>query len=148
MDKTTLYNACLQKLQEQIDELQAAIDKVQESVEGEQNSTVGNKFETARAMGQEELDRLNRQMSNAQNQRKILSLIVPNKACDTAQLGAVIQTNKKKLYFSIGLGKLEANGDTYFAISAASPIGKTLMGKTAGDTVEFASTKEKIEAIY
>lgn len=148
MDKSTIYNACLQKLQEQIDELQEAIDKVQESVEGEENSTAGNKFETARAMGQEELDRLNRQMSNSHNQKKILSLIAPNKPCDSAQLGAVIKTNKKMLYFSIGLGKLEVENDIYFAISAVSPIGKTLMGKTVGDSVEFAGKKETIEAIY
>ena len=148
MDKTTIYNACLQKLQEQIDELQEAIDKVQESVEGEENSTAGNKFETARAMGQEELDRLNRQMSNAQNQMKVLNLIEPNKPCDSAQLGAVIKTNKKMLYFSIGLGRIEVDKVNYFAISAISPIGKTLMGKTVGETVEFAGNKEKIEAIY
>ena len=44
IDKTILYNRCIEKLQLQVDDLQAAIDKVQESIEGEQSSTAGNKL--------------------------------------------------------------------------------------------------------
>lgn len=147
MKKSKLHTMCVEILQSQINELQSAIDKVQESVVNEQNSTAGNKFETARAMGQEELDRLNRQMSNAQKQMVILSQINPDLACETAQLGAIIKTTKKQMYLSIGLGRVEVDGETYFSISAISPIGINLMGKKEGEMVEFAGKRESIKEI-
>jgi transcription elongation GreA/GreB family factor len=148
LNKADIYEACVNKLQHQIEELQSAIDKVQESIENEENSTAGNKFETARAMGQEEMDRLNRQMNLAQKQMGVLHQINPSLKCETAQIGALVKTNKKLLYPCIGIGKLEIDQDIVFAISANSPIGQMLMGKTKGDKVVFAGKTEIIEAIY
>ncbi len=148
LNKADIHQACVEKLKHQIEELQSAMDKVQESIENEENSTAGNKFETARAMGQEEMDRLNRQMNNAQKQMAILNQINPSLACDSAQIGALIQTNKKLLYPCIGIGKIEIGKDVIFAISSNSPIAQMLMGKQAGESVVFAGKKEKIEAIY
>jgi len=78
-----------------MDELKSAITKVQESIVNEENSTAGNKFETARAMGQEELDRINRQMSVLVKEYNILSQINLDRPCDSVQLGAVVKTDKK-----------------------------------------------------
>ena len=128
MKKSELHAACMAKLQTQLDELQSAIDKVQESIVGEDNSTAGNKFETARAMGQEELDRLNQTMNHAIKEMTLLSHISPDKPCDSVQLGAIVTTDKKIMYMSVGLGKIEMGKDTVFAISRSSPIGLQLMG--------------------
>lgn len=135
------------KLQGQLEELQSAIDKVQESIIGEENSTAGNKFETARAMGQEELDRLNQTLNHSLREMNILSQISPDKPCDSAQLGALITTSKKSMYLSIGLGKIEIGKDTVFAISTSSPIGQQLMGKEKDGVVAFGGKKEKIVSV-
>ena len=147
MTKTKVYEACMAKVNTQLAELQAAIDKVQESIVGEENSTSGNKYETARAMGQEELDRLNQTMNNAIRERNILSQISPEKGCSSAQLGAVVTTDNKQMYISVGIGKLEVEGQIIFAVSAVSPIGQAIMGLLTGDDVLFAGKKEKIIAI-
>lgn len=147
MNKSKIHEACLAKLQTQLDELQAAIAKVQESIVGEQNSTAGNKFETARAMGQEELDRLNRQLNNSIREMTILSQINPTKKCSSAQLGALIKTNKKTLYLSVAIGKLEIDDEVVFAISTVSPIGQIIIGKEKGETVAFAGKKETIDTV-
>ena len=148
LNKSDVYQACLSKLEAQIEELQSAMTKVQESIENEENSTAGNKFETARAMGQEEMDRLNRQMKNAQDQLSILRQINVEAPCESAQVGAVVETTKKILYPSIAIGKLEVGNKVVFAISTVSPIGQSLMGKKAGDSLVFAGKSEKIKAIY
>ena len=145
--KKTIYEACMAKVNTQLAELQSAIDKVQESIVGEENSTSGNKFETARAMGQEELDRLNQTMNNAIRERNILGQISTEKNCNSAQLGAVITTDKKVMYISVGIGKIEVGEKTVYAISAISPIGQAIMGLVQGDHVLFAGKKEKIIAI-
>ncbi len=148
VDKIEIHNTCLERLQSQIDELKSAIDKVHESVINEQNSTAGNKFETARAMGQEELDRLNRQLNNANVQMNMLSQIDPTIKCTSAQMGAIIKTTRKTLYLSIGLGKILLDKKPVFAISSISPIGKNIMGKEVGDKATFAGKNETITEIY
>ena len=148
INKTELYNQCIEKLQTQIDDLQAAIDKVQESIEGEQSSTAGNKFETARAMGHEELDRLNRQFFNLNNEMNILNQINASKSCDSVQLGALVETDKKMLYLSVALGKIELNKQVVFAVSVKSPIGQAIIGKMTNDEIIISNNKEKIISIY
>lgn len=148
MNKSALHQACILKLEAQLEELKSAISKVQESVVGEENSTAGNKFETARAMGQEELDRLNRTLNNAIRELNILKQIDGEKACDFVQLGAVVKTTKKNMYMAVGLGKIELDGEIYFAISSSSPIGQQLMGMEEGGAVTFGGKKEQIIEIF
>lgn len=147
MDKSHIHAACIAKQQIKIYELQNAINKVQESIVGEENSTAGNKFETARAMGQEEMDRLNHTMTIAQRELTVLHHIHPKKTCDTAQLGAVVTTNQKNIYIAVGLGRLVIDDETYFAISSSSPIGKQLMGKGKNSSIAFAGKTEKIISV-
>ena len=148
ISKSDIHQACIDKLQGQIDELQSAIDKVHESVIGEENSTAGNKFETARAMGQEELERLNIQLAAHVRDMNTLIQISPTKACNSVQLGALIETTKKKLYMCTALGKIEIGKEIVFAISLGSPIGQSILGKEVGDSAVFAGKSEKIIAIH
>ena len=147
INKTELYNQCIEKLQTQIDDLQAAIDKVQESIEGEQSSTAGNKFETARAMGHEELDRLNRQFYNLNQEKNILNQINASIPCESVQLGALVITDKKMLYLSVALGKIELNNQVVFAVSVKSPIGQAIIGKMPHDKIPIGKNTEKIITI-
>jgi len=147
MKKSEIYTACVNKQKSKIEELQSAIDKVQESIVGEENSTAGNKFETARAMGQEELDRLNQTINHAVRDMNILNQIDAEKSCDSVQLGALITTDKKVMYLSIGIGKIELGKETVFAISGSSPIGRQIMGMKKGETIVFAGKKEKIVSV-
>ncbi|MDG1755844.1 MAG: hypothetical protein P8I43_00360 [Bacteroidia bacterium] len=147
INKTELYNQCIEKLQTQIDDLQAAIDKVQESIEGEQSSTAGNKFETARAMGHEELDRLNRQFYNLNQEMNILNQINASIPCESVQLGALVITDKKMLYLSVALGKIELNNQVVFTVSVKSPIGQAIIGKMPHDKIRIGKNTEKIITI-
>jgi len=147
MNKSEIHTACMVKQQTKFEELKNARDKVQESIVGEDNSTAGNKFETARAMGQEELDRLNQTMNIAIRELTLLSNISPDKPCDSVQLGALITTDKKMMYLCVGLGKIEMGKDTVFAISTSSPIGQQLMGAEKGTEVVFGGKKEKILSV-
>ncbi|MFT7230616.1 MAG: transcription elongation GreA/GreB family factor [Bacteroidia bacterium] len=147
MNKSEIHAACMVKQQTKLAELQNARNKVQESIVGEDNSTAGNKFETARAMGQEELDRLNQTMNIAIRELTLLSNISPDKPCDSVQLGALITTDKKMMYLCVGLGKIEIGKDIVFAISTSSPIGQQLMGAEKGTEVVFGGKKEKIISV-
>lgn len=147
MNKSEIYAACIAKQQTKIAELQNAIDKVQESIVGEDNSTAGNKFETARAMGQEEMDRLNQTMNVAVRDMNILNQIDAEKPCDSVQLGAYIVTDKKVMYMATGIGRLEVGSENIFVVSPSSPIGQQLMGLKKGGELSFGGKKEKVVSV-
>lgn len=62
--------------------------------------------------------------------------------------GALVITNKQKIFVSAGLGKVDLDGDIYYAISPQVPIFNALKGKRKGDEVVFNSTTFIVKEIY
>ena len=60
------------------------------------------------------------------------------------EYGALIRTNRQNLFLSAGLGKIELEGEDYFAISATVPIAIALSGKKKGDKVTFNNNSFEI----
>jgi hypothetical protein len=48
------------------------------------------------------------------------------------QAGSLVFTNKGNFFIAISAGKLAADTDTVFAISAVSPLGAKLLGQREG----------------
>ena len=64
---------------------------------------------------------------------------------DHIGFGSLVTTNEGVYYFSVSLGKVLLDGQLFFALSMASPIGKALAGRKAGDEVLFMGRKIRIE---
>jgi transcription elongation GreA/GreB family factor len=144
MKKTLIKEYCITKLQTQKQELQAAIEKVFDSIVEEDKSTAGNKYETARALGQEELDRLHRQVNSTEQQIALLSQLDANVNHSEIQTGALVKTTDKYIYFAIAIGRIQLDGNNIFVISVNSPMGQKAKGLKKGDFIELASGKEEI----
>lgn len=93
-------------------------------------------------------DMFAQQLAKANQQLDLLNQINPEKEYTMAEFGAVIVTNKQNLFISIGLGKVQVDDETYFAISPAVPIFKAMNGKKVGEGFVFNNISYKIEAIY
>ena len=69
--------------------------------------------------------------------------------------GAIVVTNRQRFFLSIGAGKFlvphrsaeSVPQETYFAISAQTPIYMALKGKKAGDSITFNGTTQTITEI-
>lgn len=88
------------------------------------------------------------QLDKAKMVLNTLQILPTNIKILCVEFGALVFTNKQKLFISAGLGKIELDGETYFAISPQVPIFKVLKGKTAGDKVEFNGTLLEILEVY
>ncbi|MFK5857481.1 MAG: hypothetical protein QM503_15230 [Bacteroidota bacterium] len=64
------------------------------------------------------------------------------------EFGSLVITNKQMLFVSAGLGKVELEGETYYAVSPHVPIFNALKGKKQGNEVVFNGTKLVILEIY
>ncbi|SHK60170.1 3-oxoacyl-ACP synthase [Hymenobacter psychrotolerans] len=147
MIKSNLHAACLAYVQERIDACQAAIQAAQESANSETKSSAGDKYETGRAMAQNERDRNAVQLQQARQLLGELQRINPELPCDAVRPGALVRTSMGVFYLGISAGKLTVEGQDYFAVSAAAPVAVALAGKRAGEEAVFNGRKIRVEAV-
>jgi type V secretory pathway adhesin AidA len=110
--KQELYNQCLNYAQKSMDAAQQAINEAQDT------------------------NRNLAQLNEANKLKIALTLVSTGSTSSTAETGSVVSTNNGNFYIAISAGVLTANGENYFAVSPASPIGMKLKARKTGD--EFA----------
>ena len=142
--KTQLHAACRAYLQQRIDAAQAAMRAAQESANSETKSSAGDKYETGRAMAQEERNRNAVQLREALNLQAELLRIDPAKPCDTVRPGALVTTSLGRFYLGISAGRLTVGGVDYFAVAPAAPVAAALSGKRVGEPATFNGKSMRI----
>jgi len=114
---------------------QLAIEEAQKASNDDTKSSAGDKYETGRAMMQQETDR-NLQQLNETNKLKVaLNLVNPDAISDKVETGSLVITDKGNFYIAISAGSLTVDNEAYFAVSPASPIGLMLKGKKIGQEI-------------
>lgn len=131
--KKELYNICVNYVKARIATAKQAIDDAQQAANEETKSSAGDKYETSREMIQQETDRNQMQLNEANKLLIALNQINPESNSTSMGLGSLAITNNGKFYLSISAGALTLDGESYFAVSPASPIGGKLLGKKIGD---------------
>jgi transcription elongation GreA/GreB family factor len=144
LTKHIVWKALYDQLTDKLNAMQASMDKVQESIEGEEKSSAGDKYETARAMSQNELSRLKKQQVTLKQSRAMLTRFKESKASNEVELGALVQTTSRWLYFIVAGSKMEVENETVFPLSLSSPIGQSMLGKKSGETVVIGNKEEQI----
>ena len=145
--KSELYKLCIAYVKQRIDTAKQAIDDAQQAAGEETKSSAGDKYETSREMIQQETDRNQAQLNEANKLLVALNQINPNAATETAGPGSLVITNNGRFYVAISAGALTLNGDTYFAVSPASPVGISLKGQKAGGQFSLNGKQYFIESI-
>lgn len=146
--KLQLYNQCLAYSGSRIETAQLAISAARESANEDTKSSAGDKYETGRAMMQQEIDRHTLQLMEARKLKLLLEQIKPEHQSDDVQAGSLVVTNQGIFYIAVSAGTLSFNGNNYYAISALSPIGARLLGQKEGLSFDFNDKKYLIENIY
>ena len=124
-----------------------AMQVAQESANSETKSSAGDKYETGRAMAQEERNRNAAQLHQAQQLQAELARIDPAAPCDTVRPGALAHTSLGWFYLSISAGRLDVAGAEVFAVSVAAPVALALRGKRAGDEATFNGKALRVLAV-
>ena len=135
--KKSLYELCEQYVNKKITQAQNGINDAQNSANNETKSSAGDKYETGRAMMHLEKEKYARQLSEAIQLKGLLTSVPYSKTHESVQSGALIQTSNGFFFISISAGKLQFNGQTYFAMSIASPIALVLRGLKKDETTTF-----------
>jgi hypothetical protein len=145
--KKHLKNILLDTVEERINSLQNEVDAAIHSRDTAAKSTAGDKHETGRAMMQTEIDNLQAQLSKNVALKEDVLKIAEGRQFEFVDFGALVITNDHKYFITVGLGSLSHEGDTYYAISMASPIGQLLKNKKVGELAHFNGREIKITSI-
>jgi transcription elongation GreA/GreB family factor len=135
--KQALFDHCHQQISGRIESLEAALASVEESRNNETKSSVGDKYETGRAMMQQEEEKYRAQLANAVLLKRTLEQIDPARPCEKVEAGSLVVTNAGTYFMAVGIGKIKQDGHLYYAISVEAPISRALLGKKKDAIINF-----------
>ncbi len=135
--KTTVREACLERLTEKIESIEEQLADLAAGAEGESKSSAGDKHETGRAMVQIEQARLGKQRHELVRQLQLVRSLDPTRHDRGIALGSLIQTDKGLFYVAVAAGKLVVQGREIMTVSPHSPLGEKLLSGAIGDAVSI-----------
>ena len=145
--KTQLLQLCTTSLDTRLQSVLAVIEDIKQSMQSETKSSAGDKHETGRAMLQLEREKAGHQLAEIEKTKQILSKINTESTYKNIGLGSVVYTTTSNYFISISAGELKVEDDTFYAISANTPIGQLLLGKSVGDVINFRNLEFKITKV-
>ena len=110
-------------------------------------SSAGDKHEVGRAMVQQELDKLEDQLTKLIGLQQELARVPLERTFDQVAFGSLVFTDQGTYFIAIGLGRIDVDDGTCFAISPASPIGQALQNKRAGERIVLNGKAFAVERV-
>ena len=146
--KIALHQACLERIDQRIALANQAMEDIQNSANQETKSSAGDKYETGRAMMQQEKDKQAIQLAQALELRQQLEHIDPAQSFEEIRAGSLMMTNEGYYYLTVSLGKIILEQKTVYVLSAAAPLGQALLRRRVGDKIQFQQRTIQIIALY
>ncbi len=129
-------------------ELEKAIFNVQNAANEESKSSMGDKYETGRAMAQNDRAMLENQKNELLKDIITFENINFGQETEFVKNGSLVQTSIGYILVSVSLGKIVEGGINVMLISSASPLGAELLGKKAKVSITMNGRQIQILGIY
>lgn len=142
--KKQVIKAMEKELEERLKMATQTYNDALESRNNDTKSSAGDKYETSRAMMQQEMDNAEisiHQVKVFQNELQRLPL---EENANAVMSGSLVETTNGVYFLGLSLGKIEVNNQIVYAISTASPLGKLLLNKKVGDVIDLNSNQQKV----
>lgn len=134
-------------MEQRINSAKASMEAVQEAANEETKSSAGDKYETGRAMMQQEQDKAAGQLMEALKLKKVLDQLNPDREQPAVGMGSLVKTSLGNFYISASIGQLSMEGIDYMIISPVAPLAQQLAGLKAGEELNFNGRKFKVEQV-
>ena len=143
--KQKLLEKCIQQQSEILQHLQKEIDEAQN--QANEYGQPKDRYDAYRTKLMRQIELYSKQLDKANVVMAALQKVPVDKKCHMVEYGALVITDRQKMFISAGVGKVELNGEIFFAVSATVPIVQALAGKRKGEEAVFNGVKYKIEDI-
>ncbi len=146
--KKALFEVCIREVMFKAETVNKILLSNKKALESETKSSAGDKHETGRAVLQLEMEKASQQIVVIEKMLQSLKRIPADRIQKTVATGSVVRTSGFDFYISASLGEIVIDHAKYYAISARSPIGNLLMGKKAGDSIDFKGEEIYITEVF
>lgn len=147
LSKKNIFQEVISQLQERQTLLEEETHRLAESKAADTKSSAGDKFETGREMISQELAKVEASLRQAKGQINALSHLSKLEISSKIKEGSLVLLGEKWLLLSVSLGEMKIGSDSVFLLSKESPMGKNLLGKVKGDSVQFMGKPNRIEEL-
>jgi transcription elongation GreA/GreB family factor len=147
LTKTALLAHLNDQLRDKLSTCEDALTSTRAAFASDTKSSAGDKHEVGRAMVQQELDKLEEQRAKLSILQQELARVPLDRMYEQVGFGCLVITDQGNYFIAIGLGAVEMEGGTCYAISLASPIGQALKDKRVGDAIDFNGKKLMVQDI-
>ncbi len=144
--KQRLIDKCKSIQIENINNLKMVIDDAQKSAN--EYGMPKDRYDSFRAQQMRKRDMFAQQLLKANEQFEILNKIKPEIELTSVEFGALVITDKQKLFISVSLGKINLDGEDYYAISPLVPFFQAMEAKKEGEFFSFRGLESVIKKIY
>lgn len=134
-------------LLEKQQQLQVVLDDLNDGIANDTKSSAGDKYETARSMSQQEIDKVSVQLQEIGRQLALLPGLESVVWNGTIRNGSLVETDGGNFFVGVPAGQVEVEGETVFCLGAAAPIAQVFMGKTAGESCVMNGKKYVIAKV-
>ncbi|MCF8323725.1 MAG: 3-oxoacyl-ACP synthase [Leadbetterella sp.] len=148
LKKENIIATAQKLLNSKLVELEKAIFNVQNAANEESKSSMGDKYETGRAMAQNDRAMLENQKNELLKDISTFENINFEQETEFIKNGSLVHTSIGYILLSVSLGKIIESGITVMLISSASPLGTELSGKKAKDAITINGRQIQIIGIY
>lgn len=129
----------------------ASIDDLNTAIANETKSSAGDKYETSRAMAQQEIDQLSTQLEETNRQIALLSGLTIGTG-ESIQMGSLVRTSLGWFFIGIPVGKIAVKNSenevlTVQCISSIAPLSQQLMRKESGESVVINGIIHEIQLV-
>ncbi|MES2557582.1 MAG: hypothetical protein V4604_15610 [Bacteroidota bacterium] len=129
-------------------DFQAMVADLQEGLANETKSSAGDKYETSRAMSQQELDKINMQLQEISRQLALIPHLETISGSEVIQNGSIVETSKGFFFIGLPLGTVQTTEGTVFCIGATAPLAQQLIGKKKGEQVTLNGNQFDVLQIH
>ncbi len=145
--KRELLQQCNNFVNQKLQTIEATIRSNQQALHSETKSSAGDKHETGRAMLQLEMEKAGQQWKDANEMHVLLSKVTIEGVSEFVRLGSLVATSMGSYFIAVSAGVISVAGESYFAISPSSPIGKLLLGKIAQQSILLHGKEIQIKEV-
>ena len=140
--KKKLFDACMHHQNEVVENLKELMSDAQQSAND--YGMPKDRYDSYRMQLLRKRDMYGQQLEKALEEIEILKKIDISKESKEVGFGSVVITNDQKLFISISIGKIEIEGESYYAVSVKVPFYEVIKGKREAYNFEFRGKQNQI----
>ncbi len=144
--KKRLIKVCLDYQKKSADNLLSVMREAQQSAND--YGQPKDRYDSYRTQLLRKRDMFGNQLEKVYEEINVLEKIDLARHNETVSFGAVVITDAQKIFVSTGIGKIDFEGETFYAISTLVPFYKAMEGLKMGDTFNFRGKDIKILELF